>query len=178
MMRAVRKYLLLVAALLLLLTEALWTRLRIGVEWVVDRLPLERLKQAARRFLEWLPAYPTLFLFLVPLVATEPLKFVSYWLIAKRHWILGPVLYVSIDVLRLALVSFFFGVSRDKLLSIGWFRVLYDWTVRAHDWAHELVAPYRAWAKRIMADALERFGSGRGGLAPLVRRLKRRLGSA
>ncbi len=172
-MRKIRKFLLVVVALLFLLGEEIFLRLRQIVEWVIDALPLERVKQACRRFLEWLPAYPTLLLFLVPLVATEPLKFLSYWLLAKRQWMAGGALYFGVDILRLGLVSFVFGVSRDKLLSIGWFRVLYGWFIWAHDWAFGLVAPYKEMIKAAAHRLKERF-SGRSRLSMLMTRLRRK----
>ncbi len=172
-MRVLKKYLVLAAALAFLLAEEIWLRLRAAIAWLVDALPLAWLKQALRRFLEWLPAYPTLLLFLVPLLATEPLKFFSYWLLAKRQWLAGVALYVSIELLRLALVSFVFGISRDKLMSIGWFRVLYGWFMAAHDWAFALVAPYRERLSALARRLRQRL-FGRGRLALLVARLRRR----
>jgi hypothetical protein len=172
-MRLMKKYLLLSAALAFLLAEEIWLGLRAAIAWLVDALPLAWLKQALRRFLEWLPAYPTLFLFLVPLVATEPLKFVSYWLLAERHWLAGVTLYAAIELLRLALVSFVFGISRDKLMSIGWFRVLYGWFMVAHDWAFALVEPYRERLKALARQFRLRF-SGRSRLLELAARLRRR----
>jgi hypothetical protein len=172
-MRVARKYALLSAALVFLVAEEIWLRLRRVVEWLVDVLPLAALKQALRRFLEWLPAYPTLLLFLVPLAATEPLKFISYWLLAKRYWLGGIGLYIGIELLRLGLVSFVFGISRDKLLSIGWFRVLYGWFMTAHDWASALVAPYRAQLKAAVARLRARW-AGRGRIVMLAGRIRRR----
>ncbi len=173
-MRRIRKILLIAVALLFLLTEEIWLRLRQIVEWVIDALPLARFKLACRRFLEWLPAYPTLFLFLVPLVATEPLKFFSYWLLHKHQWVAGTGLYFGVDILRLGLVSFVFGVSRDKLLSIGWFRVLYTWFVCVHDWAFGLVAPYKAMIKAAALQLKARLFSGRSRVSMVMARLRRK----
>lgn len=175
-MRVVRKYGLLAAALVFLAVELVWVRLRGAVEAVVAALPLHGLKEALRRFLVWLPAYPTLLLFLVPLAATEPLKFFSYWLLARHQWLAGVTLYGAIELLRLALVSFVFGVSREKLLSIGWFRVLYARFMAAHDWAFGLVAPYREQAHRFLARLRARW-HGRGRVAALAARLRRRPGA-
>ena len=172
-MRKIRKYALLVVALLFLLSEEIFLRLRQIIEWVIDLLPLERVKKACRNFLEWLPAYPTLLLFLVPLIATEPLKFLSYWLLAKHQWMAGSALYLGVDILRLGLVSFVFGVSRDKLLSIGWFKVLYTWFIWAHDWAFGLIAPYKEMIKAAAHRLKARF-AGRSRLSLLMTRLRRK----
>ncbi len=131
----------------------LWDVLRRPIEWAIDRLPLQRIKAAFARALDRLPPYPTLIAFLIPVLAVEPLKLVALWLLAKRHIVFGVLLYGGCEVLRLSLVSFFFSVSRDKLLSIPWFHRLYDLVMRAHDWAHAQVAPLRAAARRALAEA-------------------------
>ena len=131
----------------------LWERLRPPVQWVVDRIPLEGLKAAVARFIDRLPPYPTLLIFLVPLILLEPGKLVALWLFAKGQWFAGVLTYVGTDVLRLGLVSFLFKISRDKLLSIAWFARLYEWFVWAHEWAHRQVAPLKAAARAALAEA-------------------------
>jgi hypothetical protein len=121
------------------------------VRWVLERIPLEGLKRAVIRFMDRLPPYPTLAIFLVPIVTLEPMKLVALWLFARHQFLLGLVTYVGADVVRLALVAFLFKTCRDKLLSIGWFAWCYAWVVRAHDWAHRQVDPIKRalilWAR-------------------------------
>src|SRR6476620_6459394 len=110
---------------------------------LLELIPLERLKQAVLRFIDRLPPYPTLFLFLIPIVVIEPVKIGSLWLFAHKRWIAGVVSYAGAEVLRFGLVAFLFKACRDKLLSISWFARLYEIFVRVHEWAHEQVDPIK-----------------------------------
>ncbi len=140
----------------------LWEQLHPVVRWIIDRIPLESLKQAVVRFMDRLSPYPTLCVFLAPLVVVEPLKILAVWLLAKGQWALGVFTYLGTDILRLGLVSFLFKTCQDKLLSIPWFRRLYEWFVAAHEWAHAQVAPIRAALRRALAEA--GLTGGRAGL--------------
>ncbi len=140
-------------ALIFLGVSWLWERLQPIVRWIIDHIPLERLKAAVERFMEKLPPYPTLIVFLIPLVAVEPVKILALWLLAKGQWLLGGFTYLATDVLRLGLVSFLFKTCKDKLLTIGWFRRLYELFVRVHEWAHARVAPLKAAIRKGLEEA-------------------------
>ncbi len=152
-MKRVRYYLWVTLALIFLGVSWMWDGLREIVAWFVQILPLERVKQAVARFVQRLPAYPTLAIFLVPLVLLEPMKILALWFLAKKQWWAGVSTYVATDLLRLALVSFLFEACKEKLLSIGWFNWLYVRFVAAHEWANEKVAPIKAAIRQALADA-------------------------
>ena len=135
-----------------------WDLLHALVQRFIDLLPLEQAKQAVGRFMARLPPYPTLIVFLIPLALSEPIKIAALWLIAKRHWTLGALVYGGAELIRFGLVAYLFSTCRDKLLSIRWFARLYGLFVRAHDWAHEQVEPVRAWAR----EAIDYAGLPRG----------------
>jgi hypothetical protein len=146
------KFLQTILAVLFLSLSWLWDRLAVPVRWIFERIPLEGLKRAVIRFMDRLPPYPTLFVFLIPIVILEPMKIVALWLFARHQFLLGLATYIGADVVRLALVAFLFKACRDKLLSIGWFAWCYTWFVWGHEWAHRQVAPVvaavRAWLQR------------------------------
>ena len=152
-MKPLKRILWTLLALAFLGASWFWDFVARPVHWLVAQIPLERLKAAVARWLEGLAPYPTLFVFLVPLIALEPGKIAALWLIAKHHWLAGAATYALTDLLRLGLIAFIFQACRDKLLSIGWFAVLYGWTVRAHEWAHAQVEPVKAALRRAQADA-------------------------
>jgi len=131
----------------------LWEALHPPIRWVINQIPLEGLKRAVAVYIERLPPYPTLLIFLVPLIGLEPGKLLAFWLMAKGQWLLGIALYLGIDVLKLGLVSFLFKTNKDKLLSIGWFNWLYGWFVRVHAWARAQVEPLKAAAHKALVDA-------------------------
>jgi hypothetical protein len=152
-MRRFKRALWTTLALIFLGVSWLWEQLRPPIRWVIDRIPLEAVKRAIARFMERLPPYPTLIIFLVPLIALEPAKIVALWLFAKGQWLLGVATYIGTDVLRLGLVSFLFNMNKDKLLSIGWFKTLYEWFTWAHEWAHNQVAPLKAAIRQALEEA-------------------------
>jgi hypothetical protein len=145
------KFLRTTLAVLFLGLSWLWDHLAVPVRWVFERIPLEGLKRAVIRFMDRLPPYPTLFVFLVPIVTLEPMKIVALWLFARHQFVLGLVTYVGADVVRLALVAFLFKACREKLLSIGWFAWCYAWVEWAHEWAHRQADPIKqrllVWAR-------------------------------
>lgn len=142
-----------ILALTFLGVSWLWERLHPLVRWIIDQIPLEGVKRAVARFMDRLPPYPTLIIFLVPLVALEPGKILAVWLFARGQWLAGVAVYVATDVIRLGLVSFLFNTCRDKLLSIAWFARLYALFVHAHEWAHAQVAPLKAAIRKALEDA-------------------------
>jgi hypothetical protein len=141
-----------VAAVFLCLSW-LWDMLAPPIQWALDRLPLQRLKQAVIRFMDRLPPYATLLVFLIPIIVIEPLKILAVWLFAKGQFAVGLTTFIGAEVLRFSLVAFLFKVCRDKLLSIGWFAWAYGWFVWAHEWAHHQVAPVVAAARAWLQEA-------------------------
>ena len=152
-MRRVRRALWTALALGFLGVSWFWERLRPPIRWVVDRIPLEGLKRAVAAFMDRLPPYPTLIIFLIPVIALEPGKLVAVWLFARGQWLLGAATYVATDVLRLGIVSFLFKTSQDKLLSIPWFARLHAWFLWAHEWAHAQVAPMKMAIRAALREA-------------------------
>jgi hypothetical protein len=152
-MRRLKRFAWLSLAISFLAVSWLWDTLRRPIEWVIARVPLDGLKRGVARFMDRLPAYPTLIVFLVPVIALEPMKIVALWLFAHRQLLVGVCVYVGTDLLRVGVVSFLFNTSRDKLLSIRWFAWLYDLFERAHHWAREQIAPLRQAVHRALVEA-------------------------
>ncbi len=163
------------------LKRILWTAVAVcflALSWLWDTLaplfraffeliPLERVKRAVVAFMDRLAPYPTLAVFLVPLVASEPIKLGSFWFFAQKQWFAGAATFAFAEVLRFGLVAFLFTACKDKLLSIPWFARLYALFVRAHEWAHAQVDPLKAQIRAALVEA--GFIGGRG---PLLRRLR------
>jgi hypothetical protein len=156
-----------ILALAFLAVSWLWDTLNPLIHKLVDWLPLDGLKQRIAAFMHRLPPYATLAVFLIPVVLIEPFKLVAVWLFAKKLWFAGMATYVAADLLRFGLVAFLFNTCKDKLLSIGWFRRLYEWFVWAHDWAYAQVAPLRAHLRQAFVEA----GLVGGGRVSIWRRL-------
>jgi hypothetical protein len=152
-MRRVKHWLWTALALAFLAASWFWDILTPLIQGVVDLIPLEGLKRAVANFMARLPPYPTLIVFLVPLVVLEPGKLVAFWLFAHRQWMLGVATYVGTDVAKLAVVSFLFKTNRDKLLSIAWFAWVYERIMAAEHWARAQIEPLKAAIRAALEEA-------------------------
>ena len=104
---------------MLRLKRILWTAVAVcflAVSWLWDTLaplfraffdliPLERVKQAVIAFMDRLAPYPTLAVFLIPVVASEPIKLGSFWLFAQKQWVAGGTAFLFAEILRFGLAG-------------------------------------------------------------------------
>ena len=86
-MRRVFKPLLILLALVFLFEAWLWEHLRPLVAWVVGLVRWDRLKARLAAAIEHLPPYPTLLVFLIPVVLLFPLKLLGLWMLAHGSWL-------------------------------------------------------------------------------------------
>jgi hypothetical protein len=82
--------------------------------------------------------YPTLLLFVVPLIVLEPAKPLAAYLVATHHAALGLSTLVVAEILKLVFIERLFSVSRDKLLSIPAFAWAYDKYAGIRNWLMSL----------------------------------------
>ncbi len=151
-MRHVKQPLYVVLALIFLAEAWLWDHLEPVVARVVALIPLRAFKAWLARRVERLSPYPTLLVFLAPLVILlVPLKFAEVWLLASHHWIGAIVLIIVSKFVGVGVLAFTFDVTRPKLMQMAWFRRVYDWMLAARQWAHEITAPTVARLRRIIS---------------------------
>jgi hypothetical protein len=109
-----------------------------------------------------LKPYPTLLLFIVPLIVLEPVKPVAAFLVASHHAALGLSALVIAEILKLVFIERLFSVGRTKLLSIPAFAWAYGKYSCTKNWLLSLEAAQLAlrWsriarcaAKRMMLQA-------------------------
>src|ERR1044072_5430534 len=86
-MRRVFKPLLILLALVFLFEAWLWEHLRPLVAWVVGLVRWDRLKARLAAAIDGLPPYPTLLVFLIPVVLLFPLKLLGLWMLAHGSWL-------------------------------------------------------------------------------------------
>ena len=91
-----------------------------------------------RTWIVSLRPYPTLALFMVPVVVLEPVKPVAAYLTATGHIMGGLTVFVVGEILKLVLIERLFSVSRDKLMSIPAFAWCYDRLRQAREWVESL----------------------------------------
>jgi hypothetical protein len=103
----------------------------IGEHWIFEGL---------RIWIVSLRPYPTLALFVLPLVVLEPVKPIGAYWVGTGHVATGIIVLVIGEILKLVLVERLFSVSRDKLLAIPAFAWAY-WKYRAaKDWLSSVEA--------------------------------------
>ena len=158
-MRRLTRPLWILLALVFLFEAWLWENLRPIVAWVVDRIAWAKLKARLAAAIEHLPPYPTLLIFLVPIILLFPLKLAGLWMLAHGSWLGAMAVLAFAKVMSMGVTAFIFDVTRPKLLQLPWFRWLYDHVLVWLAWAHGLIDP-------IKAEAIRR-------LRPIRRRLAR-----
>src|SRR5262245_61803822 len=138
-----------ILALLLLLEAWLWVHLDPIVALYVSVVPCGTVKIAVARWIEDLPPYAALVVFIFPLLVVLPVKFLEVYFIATGNWIGAFVTLVLAKLLGLGVTAFVFDATRSKLLQIPWFLRLYDWVIWARDWAYLQTEPIRARIRKI-----------------------------
>jgi hypothetical protein len=108
-----------ILALLLLVEAWLWDHLEPIVARVVNFVPWRKLKVAVARWVDGLPPYAALVVFVVPFIVVLPMKFLGLYFIATGNWF-GTVATLSLaKLLGLGVTAFVFDATRDKLLQIS-----------------------------------------------------------
>jgi len=106
-------------------------------KWLADRRVFEGLKA----WIVSLGPYPTLLLFVAPLIVFEPAKPAAAYLAATGHVAMGVVVFVVAEIFKLVLVERLFAVSRDKLMSIAAFA----WAYRQYRQIRQRLEETDAW---------------------------------
>jgi hypothetical protein len=84
--------------------------------------------------------YPTLALFVVPVLVLEPAKPLAAYLTATGHVVSGLAVLGVAELLKLLLIERLFRISRDKLMSIAAFAWGYGKYEQARNWVESLSA--------------------------------------
>lgn len=136
-MKRTGNFIVFILAALYFALDAIFATIAIPLaRWISERWMFARL----HRWVLSLGPYPTLLLFLVPLIVLEPIKPVAAYLAATGHMMHGLVLLTIGEILKLVMVERLFCVSRDKLLSIPAFAWAYGKYSTAKAWLTSLEA--------------------------------------
>lgn len=125
--------LLLLAGVVILIEEALWHLS--GLIALLGRLPVFRTLEA---WVRGVPPWGALALFGIPSVALAPIKFLALYWIAGGHPILGIGTILTAKITGTAVVARLFQLTQPQLLTIGWFRWLYEHFMRLRAAAYGL----------------------------------------
>jgi hypothetical protein len=136
---------------LIFLAEAwLWDHLEPIVARVVNLIPWGRLKEKLARFIEDLPPWAALVVFVIPFIVLLPLKFLEVYFLAKRNWLGAAAVLIFAKLLGLGVTAFIFDVTRGKLLQMAWFRRVYAWVLELREWAHSITEPVRERVRQLV----------------------------
>jgi len=172
MIRRLTRPLLILLALVFLFEAWLWSHLAPVVAWIVARIPWAAFKAKVAEAIERLPPYPTLLVFLIPVLLLLPLKFLGLWMLANGSWLGALGVLCLAKVASLGVTAFIFDVTRPKLLQLPWFRWLYEHILVWLALAHGLVDPI----KRRIKTWLRVFGPRNAGRTlKLLLRIRRRV---
>jgi hypothetical protein len=189
-MRRVLKPIWVLLALVFLFEAWLWSHLAPLVAWLVDRLALPTLKARAAAWVERLPPWATLLVFLVPVILLLPVKFVGLWLLAQGSFAGAMAVLAAAKVVSMGVTAFIFEITRPKLLQLAWFHRLYGYVLMGLAWAHRQIDPIkarvRAWVRETLTPIRRRLrslawllGPGRRGrFIRRVIRIRRRMQQA
>jgi|RhiMetdeSRZDD1v2_1073273.scaffolds.fasta_scaffold31007_6 hypothetical protein len=107
-----------ILALLLVVEAWLWDHLEPIVARVVNFVPWRKLKIAVARWIEDLPPYAALGVFVVPFIVVLPVKFVGLCFIATGNWFGSITTLLLAKLFGLGVTAFVFDATRHKLLQI------------------------------------------------------------
>ncbi len=141
----------LVVALWIFLEEWLWDLMQALMAWV-GRLPPVRWCEA---LIARLPPRWALIAFLIPAAVLLPFKIAALWLIAHGHGVYGLWVFVVAKVIGTAILARIFALTKDALMTIGWFargyRALVGWKERLYAYVRALPVYRRV---RALAQAM------------------------
>ena len=141
--RIITPPLMFLAALILFVEEVLWEFLK-RVMAQVGRLPLIRSLEAA---IARLPPYWAAAVFILPGALLLPVKIAALWLIANGHALLGLQVIIAAKLAGTALVARIFMLTRDSLMTLGWFARMHDFIMRWRERLYGFVKSSSAWRR-------------------------------
>ena len=126
-----------------------------------------KILQPLNRWIAGLRPYPALALFSVPVVILEPVKPVGAFLLSTGRVTEGTLTIVAGEILKITLVERLFRLTRDRLMEIPAFAILYRHWIRFHDWVTS--SEIWRWARQQMMWMKSTFAGGVGGKRSDVR---------
>jgi len=118
--------------------ELIWKKLALPFKnWLRSLKALEGVKKTITE----LDPYPTLVVFIIPLIIAELMGIRSGALVISGHLVMGAIIY-AMKIPVAGLTFWVFSFSKDKLLTIDWFKTLYELLMEFISWVKNTY-PYR-----------------------------------
>jgi len=151
-----QRALLLLLALAFLFETWIWDWVVAAAQRIAALINWAAIRAAMRRVIERLPVGVALLLFGVPFVVAEGGAFLCVLFAAMGHVVAGAVGYTAIKIIGFGLLAPIFDLTKPKLMTLPWFAFVYDKALVFHHFALELIAPYRAAARKLASDVVAR----------------------
>ena len=142
-------------AVLYFLLDAIFATVALPLaRWIASHWAFARI----HRWILSLGPYPTLLLFIIPVILLEPAKPAAAWLVATGHIAMGLSALAIAELLKLVCIERLFSVSRAKLMSIPAFA----WAYGKYTSVKECLTSLEAWQaalrwSRVARDAARRL---------------------
>lgn len=149
------------AALFMFVEEWIWDRLT-ALMAAVGKLPVVRKMEAG---IAKLPPYPAMGVFILPSLLLLPVNLFAIYLTAQGHATMGASILIGAKLLGTAILARLFALCRPSLLTVNWFRRLYEWIGRVKQWLYTS-APWQAavrWKNAVKARFKRLTHRWRGG---------------
>jgi hypothetical protein len=155
----VRRAALVALAMVFLAVAWVWDALVAAGRTLAGFFPWARFKLAFAGLIDRLPAPLVLLIFLVPFLIVEPLLVVATIAIAMGYVVVGAIAWIVLKFLAVALIPAIFDLTKHRLMTMPWFVRAYEKVMVFHDYADQVVAPYkqaalavlRQWRRRVAA---------------------------
>ena len=154
-------------AIIFLIEAWLWDHLEPLVARIVAWIPLRQFKQWLSDRVDALSPAMTLVVFAVPVIPLFPLKLFGMWLLVHEYWLTAAFTILFAKFAGVGITAFIFDVTREKLLEMRWFEVLYKFILDIRNKAKALVAPIKQRIREILR------GDGGGWSARTLRLIQR-----
>jgi hypothetical protein len=164
-MQIIKKAFWISLAVLFLLETWLWNHMAALIRRIVAAIPLESTKAWIVSKVEPLSPWPTLLIFLIPVIILEPFKIVGLWLFAKGHIIAGGAVFLAAKIIGLGVIAFLFETCKPKLMQFRLIAWTYDKCIQAKNWAKREIAPTLARIHILTNKLHERVNSLKNSLA-------------
>ena len=154
-------------AIIFLIEAWLWDHLEPIMAWFVALLPLRSFTQWLAARVDTLSPAMTLIVFIVPVIPLFPLKLIGLYLLTHEYWLSAIATILFAKLLGVGVAAFVFDVTKEKLLEMAWFEVMYEFIIGLRAKATALVEP----VKRRILEALR--GDGDSWSARTLRLIQR-----
>jgi hypothetical protein len=121
-----------------------------------------RILEPLNAWIAGLGPYPALALFSVPVVILEPVKPVGAFLVSTGRVTEGALTICAGEILKITLIERLFNLTRDRLLQIPAFAMLYRHWVRFHNWVTS--SEVWRWARENIARLKSLLGGARASI--------------